>query len=316
MHALIFLTLLCLICIQIGETLQQSSHRFDSSGYVNYDVNFEIIFVGFENPEDFETPEDPATGFVWACQSSWASIVYNRDNPDAHEGNPYGHKVFEPAEDISHSGQQSARLALLDPSYAETDYRIHIYHQWDNASYEHIWFEAWYYIPLNLTVDNWTHFHQAISERAWTTKYELLGLGISITKASKVAEGQYKLETILNHGWVDNNNDSVNDLGTEKWVFSQDPIKFGEWFKITTYIRRDMDPTQGIYRCWINDVLQWDLRCRTIGILPERINSLPKTGGGDRGWVETGLSLYTGDYPNVTPKEIRVDDVVLKHSVP
>jgi hypothetical protein len=95
-------------------------------------------------------------------------------------------------------------------------------------------------------------------------------------------------------------------------VESKDSIRFGQWFKITTYIYRDLQ--HGIYKLWLNDALQWDMHdLRTIGILPERLASPP---AGYTGSLASGISLYSGnwkqpddkDWLGVHPKHAYYDD--------
>jgi len=299
---LILTILLCLVSVHTGMSLQQTNRVITSSGTINYEDYLVTIKVGFENPEDFERPEDPATGYVFAGQTSWSATELNNDN---------GARVVEPATDIAHSGNQSMKLQLAGPFDADKDRRIHIYHQWETAAYKHIWFEQWIYIPADFVVDKWTTIHAAFSERWFysPTGYQNFGMGLALTPTSKVTVGEYKLEAMTNYGWVDNNGDGKNDLPPldlrKDWYWSNGTIKFGEWTKLTTYVYRDMDPTKGIFKVWINDVLQTMKnargeilnQCRTVGIDPVTIDSKPKTGGWERAWVESGLSLYSGDLP-------------------
>lgn len=306
--------LLCLVPVQTGMSLQQTNRVITSSGIINY-PEYKTIYVGFENPEDFETPEDPATGYVWASQDSWYSMreFTDPDDPDNQDLGMY----FEPATDFVHSGIQSARLALENPIDNDRR-RVHIYHCWETATFEHLWFEAWWYFPVDLVVDNHISFHTTSSERWYyppSGRYMTYSTGLAIEVNTKVAEGEYKLQVIRNWGYVDNDHDGENDLPPvdywDDWIRTPGTIKFGEWFKITTYLYRNLtDYDNGRYKLWINDELQWDMPWRTIGIDPYAIDTLPKTGGGERGWVCSGVSIY--ESAGSSPIEIRVDDVILK----
>ena len=320
--ALVLAALLCLISVPGVVSISRTAPPIHSHGSI-LDPNMEIITVGFDIPEDFLTPESGPE--VWASQQSYWTM---RDS------NSTG-MYFELATDIVHSGTQSARLALTNP----IDYdhsRIHIYHEWgDLVNETDIWTEAWYYFPVDFVVDEWVQFHTALSEKYLTrlgpVHWLAVGVGFSNTPYYKVSDTEWRLGYTRHQGWIDENNDKVNDLPpftASDWVRFEDSIKFGEWFKLTTYIHRDRDPTQGIVRMWLNDKLQVDVRQRTAGFNPLAVDAtvwggdgvtlvrdLPRTGGQQRYLFNSGISLYTGDHP-ATPKRIYVDDVMLKHLLP
>ena len=207
--------------------------------------------------------------------------------------------TFELSSTVVHSGSYSAKLSLLNP-VNDRSRRIHVEHNWDPIQDKDIFVECWHYLPADFVVDDWTDLQRGLEER-WGSNtqpwvfgpyYNAFQLTVLIERTSMVAAGQYRLVSSINNGWVDNYGVGTNDLPTAYEVQSKDSIKFGQWFKITTYIHRDLQ--NGIYRMWLNDVLQWDLRdIRTIGILPERIAS-PLSGY--HGSVASGISLYSGNW--------------------
>ena len=122
-----------------------------------------------------------------------------------------------------------------------------------------------------------------------------------------MAADEYYVRSGLNHGWVDNDGDGVNDLPRWEMVKSKDTFKFGQWNKITTYVFRDME--HGVYKMWLNDLLQWHVRDkRTIGILPERLATTDPT---IEAWICSGIALYT--QIGSSPKEAYFDDVTLSN---
>jgi hypothetical protein len=259
--------------------------------------------VGFEDSSGFQLGSES----VWNNSAAPYQLYYESPEPPY----PPSPNTFEPSSEIVHSGAHSAKLSLLNP-ITDRARRIHIEHNWDPLSSKDLWVECWYYLPVGFTPDDWTDFHRCLEERwgsnskPWTPGpyYNWFQITAIIGKADTVSATEYKIWTLINHGWVDNNGDGVNDLPSEYGVPSKNTVKLGEWFKVKSHIYRDL--TQGQYQLWINDILQWDLQnIRTIGILPERIASPP---AGCSAWIANGISLYSGDLPNVHPKTLYCDD--------
>ena len=263
--------------------------------------------VDFENDEHFKIG---LTAPIWNNSDSFWHLF--KEYPAGE--NPIFPKIpnlFDPSTDVFHSGKQSAKLSLLSPQ-SERARRINIQHNLDPENDKHIWLEVWYYLPDNFPVDDWTDLHRAAVERLWDGDgYEWFQITCEITRQSKISDTEYKIMSNLNHGWVDNNGDGNNDLPDRYQVFSKDPIRFGRWFKITTYIYRD--PEHGAYKLWIDDALQWDLKhIRTVGILPKRIAEIGDHNTKPKGFLCCGFGLYSGNLPNVSPKFAFYDDITLK----
>jgi len=260
--------------------------------------------IGFEESSHFEVGP---TAQIWNNKQAPYHLYLVYPEPPY----PPPPNTFEPSSEVVHSGSQSAKLCLLNP-INDRARRIHIQHDWDPIKYKDLWVECWYYLPPNFAVDDWTDLHRGLEERwghkdkPWTPGpyYNWFQITCTVSRWTKVSDTEYKIGSPINHGWVDNDGDGVNDLPAKYSVFSSDKIRLGEWFKITTYIYRDIE--HGVYKLWLNDVLQWDLRdIRTIGILPERIASSPDN---YQAWLASGIALYSGDLPNVHPKCAYYDD--------
>jgi len=117
---------------------------------------------------------------------------------------------------------------------------------------------------------------------------------------------EYRISTCFNHGWVDNDGDGINDLEDEWGKQSVETIKFGEWFKLTTYIYRDLE--HGIVKLWINGKLQYEIsNVRTMGIDPSR---LADTSPNIEAWLSSGFALYSGGLP-IEPQHVYFDDFIL-----
>jgi hypothetical protein len=241
--------------------------------------------------------------------SSWWDNLVGPYSLYLNKGDPPSPNKFESSSEVVHSGAYCAKLSLLNPVDNRAR-RIHIEHNWDPIRDRHLFVESWYYLPPDFVVDDWTDLHRAVEERLGSN--EGFQMTVTITKLSKVSEGEYRLRAPINLGWVDNDGNGINDLPRNYEVESKDSIRFGQWFKITTYIYRDLQ--HGIYKLWLNDALQWDMHdLRTIGILPERLASPP---AGYTGSLASGISLYSGnwkqpddkDWLGVHPKHAYYDD--------
>lgn len=254
------------------------------------------ITVDFERAEHFKVGDkfNPCAPCIWDVDGRW----YLRP-----EGNPNNDRTFAPSTSIVHSGLQSGRLAL---NVVGGGRRINLRHGWDPYG-KHLWLEEWVYLPADFVIDGWTSIGASVSEKYWKTdteahpEYQDFYLALVLWRSDK------KLHTGLNHGWVDNDGDGVNDLPSEDWdTIPGVVVPFGEWFKIKTYVYRDFE--HGIYKLWLNDVLKCDVRdIRTMGLLPERLAD-PTV---HRAYLSSGISLYT-DYVSA-PKEIFFDDIMLSN---
>jgi len=302
--AFFFVSLLIFVPYQIGYAYLSYVQSIPSFGVVSYPSD-KILRIDFEDPSHFSYGKDT----IW-------------DQPTGLE---YPENKFVPSTETVVSSSTSAKLELTNP-YSDGTRRIHVEHKWDPLADRHIWSSFWVYLPSDFKVDAWTNLWKAIEERLgsrthpWTARwgYNWFQIGLSINDGTKVSETEYRVEVKINHGWVDANNDSINDLSKEYTVYSQDTIKLGEWCKIKLYVYRDLG--QGIVQMWINDVLQFDLRgIRTIGIAPETLMNPPSDDGGQfRSWLCTGMSLYSGgsdDWRNVSPKKAFFDNIVLVSGV-
>lgn len=255
-----------------------------------------VINVNFEKAEDFKVGDkfSPCEPCIWDVDGRW----YLRP-----EGNPNNDRTFTPSTTIVHSGLQSGRLAL---NVVGGQRRINLTHGW-NPYDRHFWLEEWIYLPATLELDNWTSLGASIAEKYWKTDtmvhpdYQDFYLALVLWGSDR------KLHTGLNHGWVDNNGDGVNDLPNEDWdTIPAVIVPYGEWFKLKTYVYRDIE--HGIYKLWLNDVLQCEVRdIRTMGILPD-ILADPTV---FRDFIGPTISLYT-DYVGA-PKEVFFDDIILSN---
>jgi len=283
--------LLSILFISTIQYVHASLSKYPISSYGTINYSSPIIIVDFEKDEHFQWGYGKGTAPIWdRCIQM-------------------GEGEFVPSTDIFHSGVRSAKLSLADPS---TDHgrRLHIYQDWDSEKKD-LTVEAWIYFPTEFVVNKWTHFLQILAERyhpigtPWKPPYtEELGIGIVICDSTKVGEGKYLLETKLNHGWIDNNHDGVNDLAPREYFWSKDPIIFGQWNHIKIYVHRGI--SDGIYKCWLNGNLQWDKRnARTMGLTIGRYNVDPSE---VEVRISSGLSLYT--IVDGTPKTAYFDDIV------
>lgn len=271
--------------------------------------------VGFEDSvEDFETPEDITPAMIETARGYWAAgskkwVWLNEESAMSvppHEPN----QRFEPSTVQVRSGLQSARLALE----TTTAKCIHIQHTWDELTDRHIWCEGWYFIPPDFNPDDWTNIHRALAERWWGEtpwRYEWFQIVQSVMP-------DFTLQTVLNQGWVDNNLDNTPDLAAPRYIRTPNPLPVGEWFKITTYVYRNLENfDNGIFRLWINDVLIHDEVCRTVGVDPARFYRADGTRlpywGDRKAWITSGISLYSSRTQPTSAKELFVDDVMLSN---
>ena len=254
--------------------------RTDNSWYMN-----------FESASDFQT----GTGTFW-------------DNTVSSYGLQFSGNVFEQTPDIVHGGAYSARLAIENP-IDDSRRRLHFERDLDSVNDLDIWLEVWYYLPLNFQMNNWINIHRAFTERIFnaagdaTTGFQG-GVTLGSYSGWKISNTEYKPAAGVG-GPVN----GVNVQSLPDTLF-RDTIRLGEWFKITTFVHRDL--TRGVFRVWLNDVLQVErINIRTIGSDPAEIANIRATQGANKAWVSSGIALYSGDLPNISPKEIRVDDVTL-----
>lgn len=277
----------------------------------------ETYMAGFENASDFEVGDKAP---VWNSDASeWALENYA------------GFLIFEPSTQIVHSSSRSAKLTLTNPNQ-EGHQRLEIFRDIlpPTDSVSDIWLEAWYYIPKESPVDEWVTIMKPINERYWNytatepTPYELFQytVGIHIDNVT----GPYRatwmkpvLKSNICFGSVDNDNDGAWDplsCQTSRWALSNYTasgkdyiIPYDQWFKITTFVHRDM--VNGIFRLWYNGELVFDLNpIRTIGILPGRIDPLYNGGGAFDAYTSIGFSNYRSFVDS--PRFIFVDDVSIK----
>jgi hypothetical protein len=304
-HVLLERSSLFLLLISVASLAL--SHQVTASPIVKFTINF-------ETPSDFEVDWPN-----WWSAPIWNNVAVawylykdtpNKDNPTY----PKSPNLFEVATDVVRSGKQSAKLSLVDPNIDRAT-RLQVEHDWNPTADKDLWLEGWFYLPPNFPADDWTNLCRVVSERLYPVqgRYEWFQMDIIIGqwKTSRVSNTEYRLLSTINHGWVDNNKDGVNDLPTEYDVKSVDTIRFAQWFKIKMHVYRDLQ--QGVYTMWLNDKLQWDLHgIRTIGILPDRIAAIGEDrNGSPQAYITNGFSLYSGNVPNVRPKYLYVDDVVL-----
>lgn len=305
---MLFILLLCFISVPMTKAFQGTKEIY-SIGVIQYPIS-DIITVSFEDPSHFEIGGDAP---IWD-RTAWTGDT----------------KLFVPETDIVHSGSQSAKVELLDPS-TEHDRRIHIEHDWDPIT-DDLWLSAWIYIPEDFVVTSWTNIIKCVSERyylageaggTWTegVDYEWFQICLNLRGYDEwmISEGEYKIMSILHNGWIDNDGDGVNDLSHINLI-AQDSIHFGEWFHIKVHVYRHK--TDGIYQFWLNGVLQWDLQgsipehdcyggascdyLQTEGIDRERMANPPED---YRTYLCSGLSLYTKI--GSPPKHLYFDNVKL-----
>lgn len=272
----------------------QNIVNIQASGMIFYP---RFYVVGFENIEEFQYGPDAP---IW-------------DRPVG-LGQSYSANLFEVENVKVHSGLQSAKLALLNP-FNDDSRRIHVQIE-INPYDKHHWLEGWYFIPEGFPVDHWTEIHrslydQIIPDNDWSfPQRQWLKIAILLNQGGKVADGEYYLWSHINLGQIDENGDGINDLPATECIDSIDTIRFGEWFKITTYLYRDK--THGIYTMWLNDKLQWNITdIRTIGVDPERFNepNLHLYSG-----IQVGFGIYCGELDEgIRPKFMFFDDILISN---
>lgn len=226
-----------------------------------------------------------------------------------------------------------AKASLLNP-IDDSHRRFEILHDWDPINDLELWTVGWYYLPTDFVVEEWVALHRTIYERltpyagAHLEQFQN-GVGIGSYSGWKVGDrfklncGTFTSSTGYGPGsnWVDDNQDGVNDLANTHWkdIVSPNTIGLGEWFKLSTYVYRHL--TEGVFRVWLNDVLQFDLNKnttglgwnRTIGCDPARIAAAGwGTGPSAKGWLSSGWSLYFGPTPAL-PKSLYLSNVYLSN---
>lgn len=295
MELLVPISLLLLASVSLAS--QNPFQVISSSGQINMAG---LIFVGFENSTDFLVGRDAP---IWTSDATaWVLQAY----PELH---------FESSTVMTYNGLFAANLTLANPS-SEGKQRLEILRDINSSELTDVWLSAWYYIPSGTPVDGFITVHRPIYERLWNTSgYERFQYPVGIVNDTRVGRPTYRkpvLTVPICQGEVDNNFDGVNDLiGSQTYWDGDFEVPFGQWFRITTYVHRDM--TNGIFKLWFNGQLKMDLNpVRTIGILPERINQLYHGTGGNEAYASIGFSLYTSI--EASPKSVFVDNVAIMYS--
>jgi len=305
-----------------------------------------IFGVNFEGDESFQISNIGDDHYY----------IYSDDFTVAHDGYPpywsrgaYGFTVtptgtlgFEPDTSIVHSGAQSAKLSLTNPTQ-EAYRRIEILRDWPSTTTEYIWEIGYYYIPSSIyPLDAWVAFHRIAYERMWdptkAVTFQQFQISLSMCTDGRAAtNGQQIFVLDLGKGDVDNNDDGVEEtwLHKEEDLYSNTgssdgtipaswltqslgfQVPFDQWFQVKTLLYRnltvnnDASYNSGYLKVWIDNTLIWDVQgTRTIGVSPPIMDAINHVETGDTvGYFCNAIGLYTD--LGSDPKTIYVDDVLM-----
>jgi hypothetical protein len=325
--------LIALLMITYSQAAISTQTSFASSGMILYKSS---TYVDFETTDSYKWGVDGANDYLlYGVYYSGTPPYWSRGSYPAYT-NP-GTLFFEPTNTIVYRGAKSANLTVADTS-AESTRRMEILHDWDPQT-EYVMLSGWYYFPYDLNPsDAWVTFHRAIYERMWDQEkavyYQYFQISVSLlTDGRSATNGQQIFVLSLGKGNIDNNNDGVTEewpylgadlysnTGSNKdvpstWLTKKTGLQvpFGEWFKVTTLIYRNLnDFNDGYVKVWINDDLVWDIDgVRTVGIAPTVLEDIDPTPPEPQGYVCSGFGLYTDMYSK--PKTIFVDDIMYSNS--
>jgi len=304
--------------------------------------------VGFEEDIDFQVCTEnkcnaPActTGCVYWNRGGWSLTQAPTECLFEAETNPA----------FVHSGNRSAKLELVNP-HDDLTRRVQIYHNWNPLTAEHIWTEETFFLPEDFPMVDpatgesmWHSLATWITERMWnpglpsTFQQYALRLGV----VWDAANNKPIFSFTNGAAEVDNNDDGINDLAGamfEKYFsFSPEGVPLGKWIKIKGHVYRNLaNFDQGYVEFWIqeitgkdtdgNDIIGREIYrkedpCRTIGINPARLASLPPSchepgTEGKCAWLSSGFTNYQGGFAGSfgPPSKLWVDDVYMAATGP
>jgi len=284
------------------------SYSISSIGNILYPS---VVAVDFENDGDFEIGistlpqyrKYPDYSIIYEGEPSvWDTGGW------AFGGNPFYAK-FEPEFSIIKNGIQSGRIEISNCSSYYHDNRLELLHRVDSRNYTESWFEAWYYIPSEVWNDSEPHcsmvFHRISYDRIWSQNisdqggiyYQQLNIQLTLYVDSRSKTYKQNMFMLTVKGQVDDPPyDKLDDMYDVNYFSNGDYGKGADdhgkfpppaepinkilvpkdrWFKVTTYIYRNIDtyltdPEGGAIKVWIDDKLIWDIpRIRTVGVNPD-----------------------------------------------